>query len=131
MKAVKNRLGGTLNDVVLATVAGALRRFLEHRRVNVEGLDFRVMVPVSVRAAEERGTLGNRVSAWVVDAADRRARSAPPPASRSARPRRALKDSKQALGAEMLDAGDVVDAVRRCCRSGSRIVSAGCRSTSS
>ena len=63
---MKNVVGGTLNDVVLATVAGAVRRFLERHRVRPEHLDFRVMAPVSVRAAEERGTLGNRVSAWMV-----------------------------------------------------------------
>lgn len=101
VKAVKNHLGGTLNDVVLTTVTGAMQRFLEHRHVNVEGLDFRVMAPVSVRAAGERGTLGNRVSAWVVDL---------PIAERDPRRRlelireatTQLKDSKQALGAEML-----------------------------
>jgi diacylglycerol O-acyltransferase len=67
VKAVRQRLGGSLNDVVLATVAGAVREFLEHRRVHVDGLEFRVMAPVSVRSAAERGNLGNRVSAWVVD----------------------------------------------------------------
>lgn len=66
VKAVKNRLGGTVNDIVLATVAGALRRFLRRRRVDVTSLDFRVMAPVSVRTEEERGTLGNRVSGWMV-----------------------------------------------------------------
>jgi hypothetical protein len=66
VKACKNRLGGTLNDVVLAIVAGAMRRFLRARGENVEQLDFRCMVPVSVRADEQRGTLGNRVSAWIV-----------------------------------------------------------------
>ena len=87
VKEVKNRLGGTLNDVVLATVTGAVRRFLEDRRVNVEGLDFRVMAPVSVRTSDERGTLGNRVSAWMVDC---RSPSATRAAGwrRSAKPRR-------------------------------------------
>ena len=66
VKAVKHRLGGTLNDIVLATVAGALRRFLLRRRVDVASLDFRVMAPVSVRTEQERGTLGNRISAWMV-----------------------------------------------------------------
>ena len=66
VKGVKNRLGGTLNDVVLATVAGALRRFLQRRGVDVAPLDFRVMAPVSVRTEQERGTLGNRISAWMV-----------------------------------------------------------------
>ena len=101
LREVKHRLGGTLNDVVLATVAGAVQRFLEDRRVNVEMLDFRVMAPVSVRTAGERGTFGNRVSAWIVDL---------PIAERDPRRRLAriqettarLKETKQALGAEML-----------------------------
>src|SRR5690606_11039710 len=67
MKEVKNQLGGSLNDVVLATVAGAMRRFLGRRRVNPSSLRFRVMVPVSVRTSDERGTLGNKVSAWFAD----------------------------------------------------------------
>lgn len=103
IKGVKNRLGGTLNDVVLATVAGAVRRFLERRRVNCEQLDFRVMAPVSMRTEDQRGTLGNRVSAWIVpmplDERD--------PQRRLARIRATteqLKESKQALGAEVLAA---------------------------
>lgn len=60
-------LGGTVNDVVLATVAGGVRRFLTRQRhEDVDRLDFRVMAPVSTRVASERGRLGNRVSAWVV-----------------------------------------------------------------
>lgn len=67
VRAVKNRLGGTVNDVVLAVVAGAVRRFLhEQRHLDVRDLDFRVMAPVSMRSDTERGTLGNRVSAWFV-----------------------------------------------------------------
>jgi diacylglycerol O-acyltransferase len=66
VKDVKNRLGGTVNDVVLATVAGALRRFLLRRGVDVSPLDFRVMAPVSVRTEQERGALGNQISAWMV-----------------------------------------------------------------
>jgi diacylglycerol O-acyltransferase / wax synthase len=101
VKAVKNRLGGSLNDVVLATIAGAVQRFLEERRVNVENLDFRVMAPVSVRSSDERGTLGNRVSAWIVDLpiAER------DPVRRLERIQETttkLKESKQALRAEML-----------------------------
>ncbi len=101
VKAVRHGLGGSVNDVVLATVTGAVRRFFEGRRVNVDTLDFRVMAPVSVRAPGERGTLGNRVSAWMVDL---------PLAERD--PRRViakirettekLKASKDAMGAEML-----------------------------
>ena len=65
VKAVKLRLGGTLNDVVLATVAGAARRFLETHGVPLGRLDFRAMVPVSVRTASEQGTLGNRVANFI------------------------------------------------------------------
>lgn len=65
IKAVKRALGGSLNDVVLATVAGAIREYLTTHRVDVSGLDFRTIVPVSVRAADERGQTGNRVSVWM------------------------------------------------------------------
>lgn len=65
VKAVKQRLGGTVNDVVLATVSGAARRFLAGRGVSVGRLDFRAMVPVSVRAVSEHGTLGNRVANFI------------------------------------------------------------------
>jgi len=58
---VRHRLGGTLNDVVLATVAGALRRYLRDHHVASKDLDFRVMCPVSVRRAGAAGVLGNRV----------------------------------------------------------------------
>jgi WS/DGAT/MGAT family acyltransferase len=66
MKAIKQALGGTLNDVVLAIVAGAMRRFLRARGERVADLDFRVMVPVNVRAIAEHGALGNRVSFLMV-----------------------------------------------------------------
>jgi WS/DGAT/MGAT family acyltransferase len=101
LKAVKNKLGGSLNDVVLTTVTGAVQRFLEGRRVNVDFLDFRVMAPVSVRTAEEKGTLGNRVSAWMIDLP----LSERDPVKRLARIREQterLKSTKQAMGAEML-----------------------------
>jgi WS/DGAT/MGAT family acyltransferase len=62
MREVKSRLGGTLNDLVLAIVAGAMRTFLERRSVNVDSLDFRAMVPVSTRSQDEHGKLGNRVT---------------------------------------------------------------------
>jgi WS/DGAT/MGAT family acyltransferase len=52
VKAVKARLGGTVNDVVLSTVAGAARRFLVRRGVDAAKLDFRVAIPVNVRSAE-------------------------------------------------------------------------------
>jgi WS/DGAT/MGAT family acyltransferase len=64
IREAKGRLGATVNDVVLAVLAGALRRFLHRRGVEVDDLDFRAMVPVNVRAAGEH--LGNRVAMMAV-----------------------------------------------------------------
>src|SRR5215208_2666593 len=66
VKAIKNELSGTVNDVVLATVAGALGRHLRRRGQSTDGLELKAMVPVSVRADVERGALGNRVAAMMV-----------------------------------------------------------------
>jgi diacylglycerol O-acyltransferase / wax synthase len=65
VKAIKNELGGTVNDVMLATVAGALGKHLRRRGQNTNGLELKAMVPVSVRADVERGALGNRVAAMM------------------------------------------------------------------
>jgi WS/DGAT/MGAT family acyltransferase len=65
VKAIKNELGGTVNDVVLATVAGALGRHLRRRGQQTEGVELKAMVPVSVRTDIERGALGNRVAAMM------------------------------------------------------------------
>jgi len=65
VKAIKNDLGGTVNDVVLATIAGALGKHLRRRGQNTDGLELKAMVPVSVRADVERGALGNRVAAMM------------------------------------------------------------------
>ena len=65
VKAVKRGLGGTVNDAVLATVVGAARRFLISRGTRIDGLDFRALVPVSVRSADQRGQPGNRVANFV------------------------------------------------------------------
>jgi diacylglycerol O-acyltransferase len=62
-KAIKSALGGTVNDVVLTVVTGALREFMIGRGRDTEGVELKAMVPVSVRADEERGALGNRVAA--------------------------------------------------------------------
>lgn len=64
VKAVKEALGGTVNDVVLATMSGALRRFLRQRGLAVEELDFRAMLPVNVRPEGDRAP-GNRVAMMV------------------------------------------------------------------
>jgi diacylglycerol O-acyltransferase len=101
IKAASKAGDCTVNDVVLATVAGAVREFLMARRVHPEDTEFRVAAPVSVRRPEERGRLGNRVSNWVVDL----------PIG-EANPRKRLeiltqttgqlKVSQQALGVEMM-----------------------------
>jgi WS/DGAT/MGAT family acyltransferase len=62
-KAIKDALGGTLNDVVLASVSLALGRYLRAQGENTEGLVLKAMVPVSVRADSQRGALGNQVAA--------------------------------------------------------------------
>lgn len=64
-KHVKNTHGGTVNDVVLSVVTGALGSYLRARGHDTEGLTLRAMVPVSVRAEEERGALGNRITAMM------------------------------------------------------------------
>jgi len=64
-KRIKNCLGGTVNDVVLAVCAGGLRRLLASRGDNVDDVELRAMVPVSVRTESDRGALGNKVaSLW-------------------------------------------------------------------
>jgi WS/DGAT/MGAT family acyltransferase len=67
-KRVRKAHGGTVNDVVLATVSGALRTWLLTRGEKVRPTTVvRAMVPVSVRADAEKGELGNRVSSYFVD----------------------------------------------------------------
>jgi len=66
VKLVGRQLGGTLNDVVLATVTGALRRYLGRRPLDSPLRSLKVAVPVNVRAADERGQLGNRASVWIL-----------------------------------------------------------------
>jgi WS/DGAT/MGAT family acyltransferase len=67
-KRVRKAHGGTVNDVVLATVAGALRSWLLTRNEPVTtATTVRAMVPVSVRTPEQEGAHGNRVSSYFVD----------------------------------------------------------------
>jgi diacylglycerol O-acyltransferase / wax synthase len=100
-KRIKDALGGTVNDVVLTVVAGALRRWLHSRGVRTEGLELRGLVPVSIRSEGERGQLGNRIAAMrgplPVYIAD--------PVARLRFVKQAmdgLKESKQAVGAEVI-----------------------------
>jgi diacylglycerol O-acyltransferase / wax synthase len=100
-KAVKDAFGGTVNDVVLTVVTGALREWLHARGVRTEGLELRALVPVSIRTEHDQGRLGNRIAAmraplpvYIDD-----------PVARLAVVREAmdgLKESKQAVGAEVM-----------------------------
>jgi WS/DGAT/MGAT family acyltransferase len=66
VRAIRSSLGGTVNDVALAIVAGAMRDILTTRGAAPDRIDFRVVVPVSVRSADQQGVVNNRVSGWLV-----------------------------------------------------------------
>jgi diacylglycerol O-acyltransferase / wax synthase len=61
VKKVKRALGGTVNDVVLAVCAGALRRYLQDRR-ELPDSSLVAMVPVSVHQKSSRGGGSNKVT---------------------------------------------------------------------
>jgi len=101
LKRVKDKHGGTVNDVILSIVAGALGKYMRARGHETGGLELRAMVPVSVRAAEEHGALGNRITAmmaplpvWCEDPVER--------LHLMTREMGDLKASGQAVGAEIL-----------------------------
>jgi WS/DGAT/MGAT family acyltransferase len=101
VKTVRSALGGTVNDVVLAIVAGGLRDLLEARGEPVADRTIRALVPVSVRRPGEQGVYNNRVSAMFAELpigiAD--------PASALAAVRAqmdGLKESKQAVAGDVL-----------------------------
>ena len=67
-KLIRKTHGGTINDVVLATVSGALRSWLLTRGESVNAATtIRAMIPVSVRSGGQEGPSGNRVSSYFVD----------------------------------------------------------------
>jgi diacylglycerol O-acyltransferase / wax synthase len=68
VKMVKNKLGGTVNDVVLAICAGALRSYLQDRGEHVTD-PLVAMVPISVRTEDQQGAMGNRVSSMLTSLA--------------------------------------------------------------
>jgi WS/DGAT/MGAT family acyltransferase len=102
VKAIKNALGGSVNDVVLAITAGAVRRFLmAERDFDVTDVEFRVMNPVSTRSSDHRGALGNQVAMWLLDLPIQE----PDPRRRLELVKEAttnLKKTNQALGAATL-----------------------------
>ncbi len=68
VKAIKAHHDVKVNDVVLALCAGALRRWFDERGEELEA-PLVAMVPVSVRAEDEKGAMGNRVSSMLVSLA--------------------------------------------------------------
>jgi diacylglycerol O-acyltransferase / wax synthase len=101
LKRIKDRAGGTVNDVVLAAVTGALGRYLQAHGHSTLDLELRAMVPISVRTEDQHGALGNRVSAmmaplpvWCEDPIERLRMMS----SRMGD----LKSSRQAVGAGLL-----------------------------
>lgn len=66
VRELRAALRCTINDVVLATVTGALRRYLFRRRVDAAKLEFRVSIPVNTRSAEHANQMGNHVSTWIL-----------------------------------------------------------------
>jgi diacylglycerol O-acyltransferase / wax synthase len=67
VKQIRQSHGGTVNDVVLAAITGGFRELLISRGESVQGRVVRTLVPVSVRAEEERGTYNNKVSAMFAE----------------------------------------------------------------
>lgn len=67
-RAIKRALGGSVNDVVLTVVAGAIHDLLRARREPTRGRSVRILVPVSLRTGDEAGALGNRIAPAFVDA---------------------------------------------------------------
>jgi diacylglycerol O-acyltransferase len=102
MREIGHRLGGTVNDVALAVVTGALRSAWRRRRLAVDAMDCRALVSVSVRGPAESGALGNRVATLLatlpIDEADPGRR-----VQRIAETLRAAKASHQVLGAEIIE----------------------------
>ncbi|HTS23344.1 MAG TPA: wax ester/triacylglycerol synthase family O-acyltransferase [Casimicrobiaceae bacterium] len=60
VKAIGKALGASVNDVLLASVAGALRAYLVQRREPVDGVVIRALVPVNLRPQNEAHRLGNK-----------------------------------------------------------------------
>jgi diacylglycerol O-acyltransferase len=105
IKKIKNTHGATVNDVMLAIVAGAVRAYLMEvggtTEDDLQETEFRIMAPVSVRSKDEAGTLGNKVAMWLMELPV----AETDPAKRVQiinRATKSLKETDQALGASTL-----------------------------
>jgi diacylglycerol O-acyltransferase len=103
IKAIKNELGGTVNDVILTIVTRGLREHLTMRGEDVDGVTLKAFVPVSVRSEQQRGgeSLGNKVTGMIAPLPV----GCPDPRvclSTISQAMRELKESGQAVGAQAL-----------------------------
>jgi WS/DGAT/MGAT family acyltransferase len=101
VKKVRAAHGGTVNDVVLTVIAGGFRELVLSRGGDVEGRVVRTLVPVSVRAPDQKGVPNNQVSAMFADLPI----GLTDPLERLTSIRAqmdGLKESKQAVAAEVL-----------------------------
>lgn len=105
VKSIKNEHQATVNDVMLAIVAGGVRRYLLTEGgmtdEEVAATEFRIMAPVSVRSETEKGTLGNKIAMWLMTLPV----GEPDPGARVTAVMEAtknLKETDQALGAATL-----------------------------
>ena len=78
IRQIRQQLGGTINDVVLAVVSEAVARYLDQHKERVKDQYLRIMCPVNVRTEDQKGALGNQVSAifpmlpaWPMDCVER------------------------------------------------------------
>jgi WS/DGAT/MGAT family acyltransferase len=67
VRDIRRACGGTVNDVVLAMLGGALGRYLEMHGEPTEDRAMRVLTPVNVRREDERGALGNHITMLLVE----------------------------------------------------------------
>ena len=100
VKMVKNKLGGTVNDVVLALCSGALRMYLSENGDSIDQ-SLVAMIPISVRTEDQKGAMGNRVSSMLVSLAS----DIDDPVKRLCAitdGTKQAKDQEKAIGAELL-----------------------------
>jgi WS/DGAT/MGAT family acyltransferase len=101
LKEVKDAFGGTVNDVVLTVVGGALAYFMHGRKIDTTGMELRACVPVSLRTEAKKGSMGNEITIMMaplpVDEGDPVARL-----RRISAEMDELKSSKQAMGAQAI-----------------------------
>src|SRR5262249_44546193 len=100
-RAIRGAAGGTVNDVVLAILSGAVSRYVEMHGEPVAGRVVRIMVPVSLRQEEQGGLLGNLISLLPVEIP----LDLPDPLERLryiARATRALKKARAAEGVNLV-----------------------------